>query len=108
MRELRRPSALKVLVALTVAFFAVRLYASMRVGFGDSEALYAAYALHPQPAYLDHPGLIGIFARLTGNGSAPTPFDAHKWTTILAGLVPWVLAAAARGAGASWRSAFIA
>ena len=30
-----------------------------RFGFGDSEALYACYALHPQPAYLDHPALIG-------------------------------------------------
>ena len=34
------------------------------IGFGDSEALYACYAMHPQPAYLDHPGLIGVIMQI--------------------------------------------
>jgi hypothetical protein len=85
--EVRAPLA--ILAGLSGALLAVRLYASARVGFGDSEALYAAYALHPQPAYLDHPGLIGIFARAVGNGTAPSPARAHLVTSLLAGLIPW-------------------
>ena len=108
MIERRPPTVLTVLVALTVGWLVVRTYAAMRVGFGDSEALYATYALHPQPAYLDHPALIGLFARFAGDGGAPTPIAAHKLTTVLAALVPWVLAVAARGAGATWRASFIA
>ena len=67
---------------------AVRLFAAARVGFGDTEALYATYALHPQPAYLDHPGLIGVFARVLGGGTAPDPAAAHLVTALLATLVP--------------------
>jgi hypothetical protein len=43
---------LRILGALSLLLFAVRVYAATRVGFGDSEALYACYAMHPQPAYL--------------------------------------------------------
>ncbi len=82
--------------------FAVRLYASGRVGFGDSEALYASYALHPQPAYLDHPGLVGVAMRAIGGGTAPDPASAHLVTSIAATLVPWAMALACRAAGATW------
>jgi hypothetical protein len=94
---------LAALAGVSVVLLAVRLFAATRVGFGDSEALYAAYALHPQPAYLDHPGLIGLFARLVGGGTAPSPLRAHAVTSVLAGLVPLGMAVACRAAGASWR-----
>src|SRR5580698_11427148 len=86
--------------AATAAFLALRLVAAARVGFGDSEALYASYALHPQPAYLDHPGLIGSVARAIGGGTAPTPERAHIVTSLLATLVPWVMVLACRACGA--------
>ncbi len=94
---------LAILAGVSAALLAVRLYASARVGFGDSEALYAAYSLHPQPAYLDHPGLVGVFARAVGDGTAPSPARAHLVTSLLAGLVPWEMALACRAAGASWQ-----
>src|SRR5271154_7590883 len=87
------------LVAVTGVMLAVRLFAAQRVGFGDSEALYAAYALHPQPAYLDHPGLIGLFARTIGAGSAPSPERAHFVTTVLGAALPWEMALACRACG---------
>jgi len=90
------------LAALSFVLFATRLFASSRVGFGDSEALYAAYALHPQPAYLDHPGLIGVFARVLGGGTAPDPRRAHEVTAVLATVVPWCMALFCRAAGATW------
>ena len=96
------------LAALSASLLAIRLYAATRVGFGDSEALYAAYAVHPQPAYLDHPPLIGLVARALGGGTAPSPERAHLMTAVLASLVPWAMALACRGAGASWRRAFAA
>src|SRR5580692_3821844 len=95
-------TALDVLVVASVALLAVRLLAATRVGFGDSEALYASYALHPQPAYLDHPGLIGIVARAIGGGSSPSPLHAHLATTLAATAWPWVMALTCRAAGASW------
>src|SRR5882672_6733077 len=95
------------LAAVSVALLAVRLFAASRVGFGDSEALYAAYALHPQPAYLDHPGLIGIFARTLGGGTAPTPLRAHDVTAFLATGVPWAMALFCHAAGATWRRSLI-
>src|SRR6185312_15541810 len=100
--------ALAVLTFATAALLAVRLYAASKVGFGDSEALYAAYALHPQPAYLDHPGLIGVVARALGGGTAPSPVEAHRVTAFLATLVPWAIAVLCRAAGASWARAFAA
>src|SRR5271170_2042573 len=96
------------LASVSAAMLVVRLVASTRVGFGDSEALYASYALHPQPAYLDHPGLIGVIARAIGEGGAPSPIGAHRATSVAATLLPWVLVVAARAAGATWRAAGIA
>ncbi len=99
---------LALLVALSAVLLAIRLYAASHVGFADSEALYACYALHPQPAYLDHPGLIGVVARAIGGGAPLTPEAAHQVTAVLATLVPWMVALAARLAGATWRSALVA
>ena len=94
--------------ALSLAFLAVRLYAAGHVGFGDSEALYAAYALHPQASYLDHPGLIGVIARAIGHGGAPSPSAAHHVTAVASTVLPWLLALAARAAGATWRASLLA
>jgi|HubBroStandDraft_2_1064218.scaffolds.fasta_scaffold10975_3 hypothetical protein len=103
-----RSDASAVLIAVTGVLLAVRLFAAGRVGFADSEALYAAYALHPQPAYLDHPGLVGLFARAIGAGSAPSPERAHLVTTVLAAALPWEMALACRACGAAWPRAFAA
>ena len=94
------------LAASSCVLLAVRFFAASRVGFGDSEALYASYALHPQPAYLDHPGLVGITARLIGGGTAPSPLRAHLVTAVCATVFPWALALACRACGATWRHAF--
>jgi hypothetical protein len=79
-----------------------RLYASGRIGFGDSEALYASYALHPQPAYLDHPGLVGVVMRSIGDATAPGPQRVHLVTAFATTLVPWAMTVACRAAGATW------
>jgi hypothetical protein len=92
-------------VGVSLVMLALRLDVATFAGFGDAEALYVSYALHPQPAYLDHPGLIGALARTIGRGGAPSPVLAHTVTAVLATLVPWVGAAAARASGASWRGA---
>jgi hypothetical protein len=94
---------LAVLALVSVGLFGVRLFAATRVGFGDSEALYASYALHPQPAYLDHPGLIGTAARAIGWGIAPEPERAHVFTSVLSTLLPWMMAVTCRACGATWR-----
>ncbi|MGD0677198.1 MAG: glycosyltransferase family 39 protein [Polyangiaceae bacterium] len=96
------------LASVTFALTAVHLYAATRVGFGDAEALYACYALHPFAAYLDHPGLIGVIARLLGGGSAPTPEQAHVATSLVGPLVPWAIVAACRASGAGRDRAFTA
>jgi hypothetical protein len=98
----------RLLGAMSALMLALRLYAATRVGFGDSEALYASYALHPQAAYLDHPCLVGILARAIGGGGAPTPMAAHLVTSVLATLVPWLGLVAARAAGAKPARATIA
>jgi hypothetical protein len=103
-----RHLALAMLAGVSMALLAARLFAATRVGFGDSEALYASYALHPQPAYLDHPGLIGVLARSIGGGTAPRPERAHMLTSVLATFVPWAMAVACRACGASWRRSFTA
>lgn len=92
------------LAAVSIALLAVRLVAASRIGFGDSEALYACYARHPAPAYLDHPGLVGLFARAVG----PTPERAHVATAILATAVPWLMTLACRGCGSTWPRALTA
>jgi len=96
------------LVVVSSLLLLVRLYAATRVGFGDSEALYASWAIHPQPAYLDHPGLIGLFARVLGDGSVPKPLGAHVVTSVVATLVPFVVYAAARASSANKRPAMLA
>jgi Dolichyl-phosphate-mannose-protein mannosyltransferase len=95
-------------LATSVVLLAIRLYAAGRLGFGDAEALYACYARHPQPVYVDHPGLIGVIARAFGRGGVPTPYAAHVGTTLLATATPWVAALAARSMGASWPGAALA
>lgn len=84
-----------------------RFYAAHRVGFGDSEALYAAWAKHPQPAYLDHPALVAIVMRAIGRGGVPTPDRVHALTTIAATAVPWLLYRVALLAGAARRPALV-
>jgi hypothetical protein len=104
-----RPWALGLAIA-SAALLGLRLYAAARVGFGDSEALYASYALHPAPAYLDHPGLVGLFARLLagGRGLAPSPVTAHRVTAVLATVAPLGVVWAARLLGAELRPALVA
>jgi hypothetical protein len=97
-----------ILGAVSAVLLALRLSAAARVGFGDSEALYASWAIHPQPAYLDHPGLVGLVARAIGEGAVPTPARAHVITALLATLVPWLVLATAMAAGARRRPAAIA
>jgi hypothetical protein len=104
----RRHLALVTLALLSAGLLGVRLFAASRVGFGDAEALYASYALHPQPAYLDHTGLIGAVARAVGGGTSPSPGSAHVVTSILSTLAPWVVALACRACGASWPRSFAA
>ncbi len=96
------------LVFVTVVMLIVRLYASKIVGYGDSEALYACYALHQQPAYLDHPGLVGLFASSLGGGTLPLPQAAHVATAALASMLPWLVVIVARRLGAETRPAAIA
>jgi hypothetical protein len=93
-------AALLALIAVSVGLLAIRLYAASTVGFGDSEALYASWAAHPQPAFLDHPGLVGVVARAIGEGAIPTPLRVHAVTSIAATLVPWLVFATARALGA--------
>jgi hypothetical protein len=99
---------MRALVVVSVALAALHAYAAFHVGFGDSEALYASWALHPQPAYLDHPGLLGIVARAIGGGTAPQPVRTHLVTTVLAAMVPWLVVFAARRTGAPRERAAIA
>jgi len=53
-------------VVTSVVLFGLRLDLSRLLGLGDGEALFFAYGLHPQPVYLNHPGLIGWLARCFG------------------------------------------
>ena len=104
----RLDPAVLALLALTALLLGVRLHASSLVGFGDSEALYACYALHPQPAYLDHPGLVGVFASALGGGTLPSPQSAHVATATLATAFPWLVVIVARGMGAATKPAAVA
>lgn len=90
------------LCTATAALTALRAYAATTVGFGDSEALYAAYANHPQPMFLDHPGTVGLLMGALGGGRAPSPATAHAATTVAAALLPWLVVGAARALGAPW------
>lgn len=93
------------LIGLSALLFLVRIYAGHVIGFGDSEALYASWALHPQPAYLDHPALVAIAMRLIGQGGVPAPDVVHALTTIAVTLMPWLVSIVARTAGAKRREA---
>jgi hypothetical protein len=97
----RSSAPLILLAGVTVVLGALRLYAATRVGFGDSEALYACYALHPQPAYLDHPGLVGLLARMFTEGARLTPARAHAFTAVIATAAPWLAVPVARAFGAT-------
>lgn len=103
-----RSNPLTGLVAVSLALLGIRLWASERVGYGDAEALYVTYGLHPQPSYLDHPGLVGLVARSIGGGVAPSPRLLHGVTAAVATAVPWLIVGAARLAGAHGRGAWMA
>ncbi len=106
--EKRLDPAVFALLLLSAVMLAVRLFASRTVGFGDSEALYACYALHPQAAYLDHPGLVGLFASSLGGGVLPSAQAAHMVTAVLASMLPWMVMIVAQRLGAQPRRAAIA
>lgn len=97
----RAPGALRAAVALSLLLLVLRLHLARSVGFGDAEALYVSYALHPAAAYLDHPGLVGLIAGMLGGGLAPGPATVHRFTAVAATALPWVAFVAARAAGAS-------
>src|SRR6185436_9487323 len=92
----------------TLALLAVRLYAAHRIGFGDAEALYACYARHAQPVYLDHPGLIGVVARALGHGDVPSPLAAHIGTALLCTAAPSIAILATRATGVDWSASALA
>lgn len=96
---------LSLAVAVTVVLFVLRLELARHVGFGDAEALYAAYGMHPQPAYLDHPGLIGVLHRSLARGGVASPRVVHQFTAVVAALIPWLGVLAARATGAPWLGA---
>ena len=98
------------LLVLTLLLFAARMYAARLIGFGDSEALYACYALHPQAAYLDHPGLVGVLAvvhRRRGASDARGR-PCHHDRGARDGVFPWLVFVVARRLGAEVRPAAIA
>jgi hypothetical protein len=92
-------------LGLTAGLFALRWWLAGQLGFADAEALYASYAMHPQPAYLDHPGLVSAVMQLLGGGTAPSPTAAHRFAAVVATVLPWLGAWAARATGASPRGA---
>ncbi len=100
--------AILALLFVSVVLLGLRIDAAATIGFGDSEALYACWAVHPQPAYLDHPGLVGLVARALGEGASPTPVRAHAVTGVLATLVPWLAYAVARAFSAERTAAALA
>lgn len=85
----------------------LRWLAAQGTGFADAEALYAVYALHPQPAYLDHPGLVGEVMRWLGRGGAPSPEVAHAAANALALVTAALAGAAAHAAGAARERAWL-
>jgi hypothetical protein len=86
------------LAIVTTLFLAVlRLDIARHVGFGDGEALFVAQGFHPQPAYVNYPGLIGWIARWI----APDPETIHLVTTIAATALPWAGVLTARASGAT-------
>jgi hypothetical protein len=88
-------------IVTSVVLCALRLDITRHVGFGDNEALFVAYGFHPQPAYVDYPGLIGWVAQKL----APDPRLVHLATTVGATALPWAGVLAAWAAGAARRDA---
>lgn len=88
--------------AASLSLLALRLSATSGLGLGDAEALYASYALFPQPVYLDHPGLVGLLMAWIGGDDAER---VHRVAALLAGSVPWVGALAVRACGGGWPGA---
>jgi len=84
-------------IVTSLVLCALRLDLTRHVGFGDDEALFVAYRFHPQPAYLDYPGLIGWLARQL----PPDPRLVHLATTFAATALPWVGVLAAWAGGVS-------
>lgn len=93
--------ALIAAIVTSVLLLALRLDVARRVGLADLEALFVAQGFHPQPAYVQHPGLLGWLSRLV----APTPLSIHLLTTAAAAALPWAGVLAARASGADFRSA---
>jgi hypothetical protein len=98
-------AAVPAAIAVSVVLFALRMDLAARVGFGDAEALYACYAFHPQPAYLDHPGLVGVLFRWLSHDAPAAPKTVHHFTALLSTLLPWLGVVAARATGATWPGA---
>lgn len=85
-------------VLSSVVLFGLRLDLSRVLGLSDGEALFFAYGFHPQPAYVDYPGLIGWVAR--GFGATASPALIHALTALAATALPWLGVLAARACGA--------
>ncbi len=100
--------ALRLLVTFSLGVLVLRVQALRGLGLADAEALFVSYALHPQPVYLQHPGLVGVVMRWIGSGTAPDPATVHLSAAVLAALVPIVAWLGARGTGASWSNAVLA
>ncbi len=77
------------LLAASAALLCLRLYAAKVIGFGDSEALYACYTLHPDWTYLDHPGLVGaVLSLLHAVGGSAGPIPMHVASALVATAFP--------------------
>jgi hypothetical protein len=100
----QRPLMLAVL--LTAGLLMARTWLASGLGYADAEALYAVYAAYPQPAYLDHPGLVGTFTRALGGGDIPSPRAMHWAAIVGATVLPWWGLLAARLTGARGPLAF--
>lgn len=86
-------------VVTSLVLCGLRLSVARVVGLSDAEALHVAYGLHPQPAYLDHPGLIGWIAQMLGPRT--TPAQIHVLTALASTALPWVGVLSARACGAT-------
>lgn len=97
---------IRLAVALVISLVScgLRLDLAYHVGLSDAEALFVAQGFHPQPAYVDYPGLLGWLARFV----APSPPVIHLVTTLAVTALPWAGVLAARALGGSWRGALLA